>query len=308
MANATNTLAGILNLGDANVDIEVSDLLQDTPFLNALVAVPSTHGHNHKYNRETVAAGQGFRAIGSGLNNTAGQIELVTETLKFLDASWIDDIAAAKAMSTGKGGVDAWVAQQTRRSLRAGLVGAEKQVIYGDQTPGATAGFTGLVDFVDSGMVVDAGGSTADSQTSVWAVRNTMDDFAVVYNGDNDGALEVSEVYKTTVTNASSETYTAFRCDIDGYLGTQAGSKYTVGRLANVETALDDDDLGQLYSLFPASRKPTHWVMNRKALRLLRESRTATNERGEPAPFPTTAYGLPIVVTDQIISTEAVVA
>ena len=307
MADATNTLAGILNLGDANVDIEVSNLLQGVPVLNALTAVPSTHGHTHKYIREAAAAGAGFRAVNAGIANAAGQIELVTETLKFLDASWEDDVALAKAMSSGKGGVEAWITDRTRRSLAAGLVGAEKQFIYGDQSPGSTAGFAGLIDVIDSGMVVDKGGSTATSQTSIYAIRTSPVDAAAVYNGDNMGTLSVSDVYKVRKVDGSSNPYTAFRCDIDGYLGFQAGNKYTVGRLCNIETAVDDDDIAELLSLFPSGQMPSFLAMNRKALQLLRQSRTATNATGAPAPFPVEALGIPIIVTDQIISTEAVV-
>lgn len=313
MANATNTLAAILNLGDANVDIEVSNLLQGVPVLNALAAVPSTHGHNHKYNRETAAAGFGFRAVNAGLDNSAGEIELVTETLKFLDASWERDIALAKAMSTGKGGLEAYVTSETRRSLAAGLVGAEKQFIYGDQTPGSTAGFTGLIDGIDSGMVVDAGGSTASTQTSVYAFRTSPMDCAAVYNGDNDGTLEVSEVYKTRIEDGSGNPYTALRCDIDGYLGFQLGNQYTVGRICNLHASdsgaqLDDDLISDLLALFPAGMGPSFLAMNRQSLKQLQQSRTATNVTGAPAPFPSEAFGVPIIVTDQIISTEAVVS
>jgi hypothetical protein len=46
--------------------------------------------------------------------------------------------------------------------------------------------------------------------------------------------------------------------------------------------------------------------MNRNALRLLRQCRSAYSPTGAPAPFPTEAFGIPIVVTDQILSTEAV--
>jgi hypothetical protein len=45
--------------------------------------------------------------------------------------------------------------------------------------------------------------------------------------------------------------------------------------------------------------------MNRRSLRQLQQSRTATNSTGAPAPFPTEAFGVPIVVTDALLSTEA---
>jgi hypothetical protein len=37
----------------------------------------------------------------------------------------------------------------------------------------------------------------------------------------------------------------------------------------------------------------------------LQSSRTATNPTGAPAPFPTEAFGIPIVVTDSIPEDEA---
>ena len=48
--------------------------------------------------------------------------------------------------------------------------------------------------------------------------------------------------------------------------------------------------------------------MNRNALRMLRNSRTAVNATGAPAPRPTEVEGIPIVVTDGIGSAESVVS
>jgi hypothetical protein len=313
MANATNTLAAILNLGDANVDFEVSDLLQAVPVVNRLTAIASTHGHTHKYIKEETAASSGFRAINAGISNTAGEVTLITETLKFLDASWEDDIAIAKSMSSRKGGMDAWVSDRTRRSLAAAFVGLEKQLIYGDQAPGNTSGFTGLIDGIDSEMILDAEGSTAGEQTSVYAIRTGPQDVAAIYNGDNSGLIEVSEVYKVRKVDGSSDPYTALRCDIDGYLGYQIGNKYAAARLANLHASdsgaqLNDDDLAELLSLFPAAQMPSFFAMTRQSLKQLQQSRTATNPTGNPAPFPSEAFGIPIIVTDQIVNTEAVVS
>jgi len=41
-------------------------------------------------------------------------------------------------------------------------------------------------------------------------------------------------------------------------------------------------------------------------LKQLRDSRTATNVTGAPAPRPTEVEGIPIIVTDAIVNTEAV--
>jgi hypothetical protein len=45
--------------------------------------------------------------------------------------------------------------------------------------------------------------------------------------------------------------------------------------------------------------------MSRTSLFELQASRTATNPTGAPAPFPTEAFGVPIIVTDSIPEDEA---
>ncbi len=63
-----------------------------------------------------------------------------------------------------------------------------------------------------------------------------------------------------------------------------------------------------MLALFPAGKAPSYIVMNRTSLKQLQQSRTATNATGAPAPFPSEAFGVPIIVTDSIVSTEAIVA
>ena len=71
---------------------------------------------------------------------------------------------------------------------------------------------------------------------------------------------------------------------------------------------MTDALLAQLIEKFPAGRGPNYLVMNRRSLRQLQASRTATNPTGAPAPFPSEAFGIPIVVTDAISSTEALLS
>ena len=95
------------------------------------------------------------------------------------------------------------------------------------------------------------------------------------------------------------------------YIGFQMGGKYSAGRIANINAATDskpltDDLISELLSVFPAGMGPNMLVMNRTRLKDLQQSRTATNPTGAPAPFPDSSFGVPIVVTDAIIDTEAV--
>jgi hypothetical protein len=87
----------------------------------------------------------------------------------------------------------------------------------------------------------------------------------------------------------------------------QLGGAYSAARICNVQTKLTDDDIYSGLALFPASRQPNVIVMNRNALKLLRESRTATNPTGNPAPRPTEVDGIPIIVADAVRSDEPVI-
>jgi hypothetical protein len=123
----------------------------------------------------------------------------------------------------------------------------------------------------------------------------------------NDGKIVVEdEPVIIQKTDTASKLYPALYCPVTGYCGFQIGGAYSAARICNVETALTDDDIYSALALFPASRQPNMIVMNRKALSLLRASRTSTNATGAPAPRPTEVEGIPIVVTDQISSAEAV--
>jgi hypothetical protein len=67
--------------------------------------------------------------------------ELVTDTLKVLDATFSADVALAKGYIKGP---DAFIQRELARSLRSAFFAAEKQVIYG--TGNDAGGFAGLAD------------------------------------------------------------------------------------------------------------------------------------------------------------------
>jgi hypothetical protein len=130
----------------------------------------------------------------------------------------------------------------------------------------------------------------------------------------NNGEIVVGETVVQAVYPASDSTNThaAYYTPVGAYAGFQIGGAYSAARIANVNCgtltatdALTDDDLYGALSLFPSARQPNAIVMNRNALRLLRNSRTAVNATGAPAPRPTEVEGIPIIVTDAITSAEA---
>ena len=303
-----DTIAGILNLTDANNDpIEVTDLLEAAPLLAVLPAKKSSYGTTHQYNKEVTAPGVGFRAVDTGLTNAAGAEELVSVTLKFLDASVRRDIAVAKADPRGP---DAYMASQSGKSLKTAFANVEGQLINGT----AAAGFAGLADsvFVDDvgdGMVIDAGGAAGGR--NVYLIRAGLDAVCALYNDEN---VQMSEVYRTRATDGSDDPYTQLAVDIDSYLGLQVGSQYNVARIYNLDGTsthtLTDDLIAQAMALAPIGQPFTHIICDRTTRRELQQSRTAVGQvassGGAWANIPMESNGLPLVCTDQIASSNTV--
>lgn len=310
MAESTNTLAGLVQMNDLNLaDIMVSDLLQDAPVVAAMAAVPASQGGTvHKYIKDTGASGAAFRAVNTGLANAAAQEELVEVTCKYLDGSFHRDVAIADGFRAGR---SAYMERETRKALRALFAGLEKQILQG--TTADANGFVGtpgysFVDYVGDDMVVNAGGSGG---RSVWLVRTTIDDVAIV--AGNDGAIRFDydpEQLVRIITNTSTGAgYSALLATLGGWFGLQFGSKYSLARIVNLDGTSDDlltDDLiSEAISKFPAARQPNAIIMDRVSLKELQQSRTATNPTGAPAPFPGESFGVPIIVTDHLNTSES---
>lgn len=315
MANALNTLAGLIVFNDANNDgIEVSNLLDDSPLMQVMFAKPASNGTQHKYVRQTVASASAFRAVNTGLAKTFSQDEQVTDTLKFLDGSFYVDQAIADGYSAGP---EAYIQKELMRTLRQRMFGIESQVLLGVNND--ANGFVGLQDDTqldatsDTMVTVPANPGAASANTSCYLIRHGDEDCAVVMGNNGEvvvGETIVQMVYQDPTANSNS--FAAYYTPVGAYVGFQLGGTYSAARIANINcatltstNAFTDDDIYGALSLFPAGRQPNAIVMNRNALRMLRNSRTAVNTDGAPAPRPTDVEGIPIIVTDAITSTEA---
>lgn len=314
MAEAWNTLAGLVQFNDKNLaDLNISDLLDDSPLLRVLYATVASNGTQHKYLKQTVASSNAFRAVGAGLTKTPSEDVLVTDTLKILDGSFSVDKALADGYT--KGGAAAYMQKELVRTMRQRMFMAEKQIINGVNSD--AGGFVGLrddtqLDAIADEMVIQAAtpGATVGAQSSVYLLRQGEDDVAVIAgeNGNFNVDEEPTIIEKIVDPGTDNKVYPAYYIAVCGYLGFQIGGARSAARICNVETALDDDDIYSAIKLFPSGRQPNLIVMNRNSLELLRKSRTAVTTTGAPAPRPTEVDGIPIVVTDAVTQTEAVVA
>ena len=324
MAYDPLALADVIGDGLDLSDIEVSDLLQATPLLDALPMEESSNGTVHSYAKETGAPVVGFRAINAGRDLDSSTESQVDVTLKYLDFSWDVDEALAKAC---KKGPEWLIAREGARHLKAALKKFEMQLINGvigasdsASASGDSAGFTGFRDaatvdaLADVLHVVDATGSTADTASSVFGVRVGMSGVTGIYKGDGP-ALQLGDttvIQKVVNPGTDNKTYPAYYTPAGIWLAVQIASVWDISRIVNLTAqagkGLTDSLLSQLVELSPVGMGPSHLIMSRRSRGQLQRSRTTYSPTGSPAPLPSEYEGIPILVTDSVSNTEELVA
>jgi hypothetical protein len=308
MADDYLALADMVNINNkALSDIQVSSLFDDAPALRVLAAVEATNGHLHTYLDLTQNPVVGSRAVNDGREHDSSIDTVRTVTCTIVDASFTVDQALAKIWRKG---VQDLLDREAMRHLRAAMFYIEKQFFNGT-TDGDASGFAGLCEkhaALSADYTVARGGTTA--LTSVYFVRSSPDEVAVV--AGNGATIDIGDAVVNRIAGSSTGWLTAYVVPIVAYMGCQTGAIATSSvRIANIDAGsntVDDDLLYSALKEFPSGRQPNYCFMNRRSLEQLRASRTATNATGVPAPRPTEIEGIPIVVTDAILSTETVVS
>lgn len=243
-----------------------------------------------------------FRKVNVGVEPTKSRYAKKLVECFYIDGQMEMDVAAAQADDQGE---DHAMALEADGHGQAALQKIGSQVWYGSGTGGDADGFPGAVQIVDSAFVVDAGGTTESTASSVYGVK-LGEKFVQLVFGKNT-VLSVGEWRKQTITRSSKE-MTAWKNSLEGWIGCQWVNKNSVCRIkkltADSTKGLTDARLGTLLSQLPTGSEPDVWFMTKRSREQLRASRTATNPFGTPAPLPTDAFGIPIVVTDSILNTE----
>jgi hypothetical protein len=301
---------------------EVSSVLKTSPLVAALPMVPASDGTNHRYPNYTGQPVVGFRAPNVGREMDSSDDTLVTVALKILDYSWMSDKAMADSWRRGSG-KDEYIAREGLRHIRSALFTFEQQLINGTigasdsagaiGSAGGFAGFrdAGTVDAVADAMVVNATGTTADTASSVWAVRIAEDGICGVYKGDG-APFELGDTIVAPKISSAALFHPVYFTPGCTWLGCQVGGSYDIGRIANLTNdsgkGLTDLLMADLLGKFPVGYGPTHFVMSRRSRTQLQKSRTTYSPTGAPAPVPTEYEGIPIIVSDAVSNTEELVA
>lgn len=224
-------------------------------------------------------------------------------------------IEVDKAVARGyEDGPEALQAIEAAGVMRAALSTVGSQTIYGRNA--GSKGFIGLQEFVSTfgnDLVVDAGGSTADTGSSVYAIKAGNQGVQYVYG--NGTSFELSPFREGDATDASGNRFAAYISDLTAWIGLQCVNKYAIGRIkkatADSGKGVTDAKIAELLSKFPVGERPTHLLMSRRSAFQLQISRTMTASTKQEAftgilpGVPTESFGIPIIITDSIADNEA---
>ncbi len=256
----------------------------------------------------TVLPSVAFRQGNQGSVRSASSWEKRLFECFVLNPVWTVDKAVGDAYVRG---AQALIAMEGVGIMESAMITLSKQFYYGSLAD--SNGHPGIRDCVDSSMVIDWGYASANALGStVWAVRWGMMDTGWLW-GLN-GQLLLSAVKEIVMQdpNNSNAILTQYLQEILARPGLAVSSKYSVACVKNVSVdatdtthTANDKLLGKLKTLFPASRQPHVYYMTKEVGEQIRESRTAVNPTGAPAPTPTDFEGVPIHYTQGITNAEA---
>lgn len=299
----------LLDIAKANGSDATAGLIEEATKAHPELTLGSARtirGLNYKTLIRTGNPAVSFRNANEGVTATKGDYENRLVETYILNPRFEADKAVADKYEDGW---EAYLAMEAMGIMEAAMTLLGKQFYYGTNATygGDAKGFPGLLASLDTpNMVVDAGGTTATTGSSVWAVKFGPKDVIWVYG--NDGSLELDDVRTETLYDSSDNPFTGYVQELLAYPGLQVGSVRSIGRIKKLTEdsgkGLTDDLIAKLLEKFEVGIVPDVLLMNRRSVRQLRASRTATNVTGAPAPFPTESFGIPIAVTDSISSVE----
>lgn len=298
-------LVTLLDIAKGNgLDVEgyVEEVIVAVPEL-ALLPVETIQAQSYTTLVRTANPTVAFRNGNEGATASKGTYEPREVSCKILNPTWNADKAIADVWPRGP---EDYIAMEGVAMLNAAFTHVCSQMYYGSSND--SKGFQGLASFVDAALVIDATGSTANTGSSVWALKFGPRACSLVVGGN--GKLDLSDVRIGDAYDANNKRFTAYIQEMLTWVGMQVMTKYSCGRIKNLTAqngkGLTDSLLSQLLETFPTGHTPDAFVMSRRSRSQLQRSRTATNATGAEAPLPTSFEGIPIVTSETIVNTEAI--
>lgn len=285
----------------------------------SVIPARTIRGTSYKTVTRTALPATEFRNAGEGY--TVGSSAYKTDLVEAFLFGGRLEIDKATAMAS-EDGVEQVLTDEAMGMGKSVLQELGKQIFYGVSED--AKGFAGLKSVSTYGgttasgnaMTINAGGSTADTASSVYMVAFGPQDVQLVVG--QGGSMEMPEFRLGTITGTNSKSMDGYISQLDIWIGMQVGNDECVKRIANLTAdsgkGLTDALLSQLLAQFPVGKRPSAIFMARRSLDQLTRSRSVTlfgNGTSRPnqeiiAPTPTSFEGIPIIVTDSILKTDAI--
>ena len=307
--------ANLLDISRLNSTDAVVGLIEENgTYAPDVMALPARtiRGTSYKIGVRKTLPGVSFRAANGGTVYTKSEFENRLVECFILSGNIRADVAVASAYEDG---IEAWKAIEASGVMRQALIELGSQLYYGTANddkgfPGLEAIHTAYSATLSEPLTVDAGGSTADTGSSVYGLKFGPQDVSLIFGQGN--AFDLGEWFQQMVNDGTSgQDYLAHVASLNAWVGLQVGSVFSVGRLRDATEDADDGvtdaKLAHLLSKYPVGHRPDAWFMNRRSAYQLQSSRsTALANVGQVvAPAPTESNGIPIIITDSITNTEA---
>lgn len=258
----------------------------------------------------------GFRSVGNGIDASDEGYSLVTTSLGILAGLVQRDKAAVLADVRGR---DACMRAAAIATVRSAMKTLASKVWYG-----AASGdekFAGAAALVKAALTVKAAGTTANKQSSVFAVGNSCDDKCGLFFGDGSDLFGQAELdwKEGLMAGSNSKPVPSFWKDLTSWAAFGCRNSNSIARLANLgdNSNLTDALLAKLVNAYRKAndgQMPDALFASYDQVEALQQARSAAypavrgTKSGIAAPWPTDYEGIPLFATSAISDTEAVVA
>lgn len=312
---AYTTLLDVIksNAANGNGIGMIDEVSRRTPFMSR-GAFRSIKGVNYKTLVQTGASNTAgsFRKLNSGVAPaTSTEENRLVETYPIQPRFHVD----AQVADNSEDGSAAFMSRKVKGILETEFIAHEKQMFYGAASGlGNALGYPGLLDAYDAtNMVTDAGGTTANTGSSVWLVQFGPDSVTGVLANGGEFVFGTVRLESLVDPNNAGTYIDMYVQTLRAQVGLQVANVLRIARIkkltADAGHTLTDKLLMDTIALFP-QMGPNAIFMSLRSLAQLRDSRTATNPTGQEAPFPTSITGIdggniPIYPTAGLLNTEA---
>jgi hypothetical protein len=318
MANITLLDIQKLNGNDESIGL-IKESIAFAPEIG-IIPMDTIRGTTYKTGIRTGLPTCGFRTANDGFDPSKSTFKDAIIQAYIFGGNVEADKAVADAYERG---AEAWQVEQALDFAEAAMRELGRQVFYG--VANDEKGFPGLKAATIFGtetsdgrpLTIDAGGTTASTASSVYAIKTGRQDVRLI--GGLNRAFELSDWRVESVTKDNGTKMTAYVADMLAWIGMQIGHENCVRRIANLTEdsgkGLTDQRLSKLVSSFPIGHRQGLTIFaSSRSVDQLEASRTVViNNNGtvrsnveKLVDRPTSFRGIPIIETDSILDTDAI--